>query len=581
MSSSSRITAVAVLVAALLTPVTGSAQFDPATVIGAYYKVQPTFSIDRLFSSVEVQRIAPGSLAPPPPFGPLDTRIPLQLLTGQIFELPERHRIYFAGIDGFGSVRLLELDFFGREIRIVNPPPGRPRPTALAMVAPADGNKLYVEWWGPGAVPQTDIYDSETLAWLGSTISFRPDERAWGFEHKSPYLWTIGPGNRVVLVDTQMDAVVGTIVPERWFGPTSAVVADAWHDLVLFRLAAGSDRYQLVDVESGEMGAAVDVSSSTRNVARLALNGRVLVLLAAERGPVSRYTRRRISLANGSGSIFDMEQGEKLADFNLALPPDVPTFAVGIDDDPAVPGRLWVHALGDRQRFDFDYPDCRRPPKGDRIDASLELRFDPTRDQRRYSYTLAVDSSSAVAAGALALEAGRAAEEALTPAGWGVDALKGGRWIRWTNGLGPAEEDVAPGTGRGGFDVVAAQETRPGIGEYRIRAALGTPRGCESDDRFLKNSLAGFTLVPELVTTTDPKRRAKRLKQLVGRACDIGWINSVECRPLRAAADQVERRRDRESLRSFDGLVATSSAGRMVRLLLADASASVGETIEP
>ena len=127
-------------------------------------------------------------------------------------------------------------------------------PSAVALLAPAHSNKLYIQWWGPGALMETDVYDGETLTWLGTTLDFRPDERALGFEHHSPYAWTIGPGDRLALIDTRSDRLVRYLDTERWLGGLQGVVADTWGDLILFRIAAGGDRYQVVDVVSGEAG---------------------------------------------------------------------------------------------------------------------------------------------------------------------------------------------------------------------------------------------------------------------------------------------------------------------------------------
>ncbi|NIQ52672.1 MAG: hypothetical protein GWN71_04245, partial [Gammaproteobacteria bacterium] len=64
----------------------------------------------------------------------------------------------------------------------------------------------------------------------------------------------------------------------------------------------------------------------------------------------------------------------------------------------------------------------------------------------------------------------------------------------------------------------------------------GLPRGCESDDRFLKNSKSGFTVAPQRLDTLDGGERAERLQRLVDRACEIGWVDAADCPDLRRAA---------------------------------------------
>ncbi|NIQ52673.1 MAG: hypothetical protein GWN71_04250, partial [Gammaproteobacteria bacterium] len=72
-------------------------------------------------------------------------------------------------------------------------------------------------------------------------------------------------------------------------------------------------------------------------------------------------------------------------------------------------------------------------------------------DRQFYHYRLRTADTSENAAGALAIEAGRLADRSGAPDGWGTDLIGRERWIRWTNALGPAEQDVAPGGELGGF----------------------------------------------------------------------------------------------------------------------------------
>lgn len=559
-----------------------AAQLDAGAVTGAYYRVRPTLSASRTFNSVEVDRLAPASLAAPPPVGPVSLNVPLLALTGQIFELPERLRIYFVGIDRVGAVRLFELDFFSREVSLVLPPSNRAAPTAVTMQASPDLNKFYVQWWSPGAFLETDIYDSESLNWLGSTLNFRPDERAWGFEHAAPYMWTLGAADELQLVDTQTDGIAVVVDPQHWLGPVQAVAADAWRDLVLFRVAASGDRYLVVDIGSGEVGPSLDLPNFGRHVARLEFGGRLLVLLSYERGPPSLYSRRRTPVATGDGVIYDLRQGLRRDEFHLVVPPDFPVAAVGTSADNVAPGRLWVFANGDDQRFDLDIAECRGPvPGGGDIEARIDVSWNPT-EARRYGYTVRVAAASEAAAGAVAVESDRGVENAFAPPGWGIDLIQRERWVRWTNGLGPADEDVAPGASAGRFDLLAQPETRPRIAEYRIQAAVGQPRGCESDEVFLKNAISGYTIAPERVTTDDPKRLALRLERLVDRACVIGWIEQPDCEPLLDAAKEAVRRKDRSPAldQFYAGLDASALSGS-IAFMLSDAAAAVQATLRP
>jgi hypothetical protein len=133
------------------------------------------------------------------------------------------------------------------------------------------------------------------------------------------------------------------------------------------------------------------------------------------------------------------------------------------------------------------------------------------------------------------------------------------------------------------FVVAAREETRPGIVEYRIQAATGLPRGCESDDRFLKNGVSGYTLGPERVETIDPRKLAQRLEKLVDRACDIGWVGSEDCPSLESAAEAVESARTErtDALDRFLEALLIANLRDEARVVLSDAAAAIREVLEP
>jgi hypothetical protein len=175
------------------------------------------------------------------------------------------------------------------------------------------------------------------------------------------------------------------------------------------------------------------------------------------------------------------------------------------------------------------------------------------------------------------------AERTSTPEGWGVDLIKSDDWVRWSNGLGPADEDVRPGTSGDGFVIAAPAGARPGIVEYRVQGAIGLPRGCESDDRFLKNSLAGHTVGPETVESAIPRKLAQRLEQLVDKVCDIGWLANSDCATLKNAAREVlsaEADRAADVDRFLDVLARSRSSHQGATLVLTDAAKLIKENLE-
>ena len=536
--------------AALLLALPGSAyaQFDITPARGAYYTVEPTLTGDRFFSGVEVQRVAPGFLAPPAPVAPVETGAQLRALTGQIFELPLEGQLYFPAVDSRGAVRLFELDLLSRLVREVRPPPGRVTPAAVTLQAAPGQNKVYVRWWGPGATAETEIYNSITLSWLGTTVAFGPDPRIWGFEHRPPFLWAMNLRDELVLVDAARDDVVRTIEPAGWVSDGRAAVADAWRDLLLLRIGSG-DRFQLVDIVSGEKGPRVQLPYREGAVARVLFSGRLLALVATEPGPLTRYSPFRLPVATGTGAIYDLRTGQEL-----------------------------VHALGDRQRFDFELPSCRRPPNGKELTASVSVSWD---DRPGYHYTVGVSESSPQAAGAFAVEAGRGSTTTLSPPGWGTDGLKGERWVRWTNGLGPAAENVSAGKVMSGFSLIAEEGTRPGFVAYRIQGAIGLPRGCESEDDFLENSTSGHTVGPELVDLDDTKELARRLERLVARGCEMEGVEESACDRLRSLARRAESQRaGAAALEEFQAELAATLQPGPVRAVLEDAVEAVRLSLE-
>ncbi len=560
------------------------AQFGGDAAVGQFYSIEPPMSAATTFDAVRIERVAPQGLVAPPPFDLIPIGIPLRALTGQILELPERQRLFFTGVDASGRLRAFEIDLIRREARHVVPPRGSAPPFAARMLATADGSKLYVQWYAGETEPPTNIYDGINLRWLSRTYDFRADERAIGFESPSPYLWTLNLASQPVLVDAQRDLVVNVFDYQRWFGPVPGVIADVWRDVLLVRLDAGHDRFQLVDVVSGEIGPPYDLEGYSHAQPRLVLNGRFLVLVDMERRPARGRSWAETAIALGGGTIHDLRNGGLMDEFRVVVPIDFPVSAVGTTTDPGLPGRLWIHVPGDQQRFDFELPGCRRNVEGKKgLEAFLDSRWNSGSGADFYRYRVRVDASSQLAAGAMAVEAGRETDRTTAPDGWGVDLVKRDQWVRWTNALGPAEEDIEPGMSLSAFVVAAREETRPGIVEYRIQAATGLPRGCESDDRFLKNGVSGYTLGPERVETIDPRKLAQRLEKLVDRACDIGWVGSEDCPSLESAAEAVESARTErtDALDRFLEALLIANLRDEARVVLSDAAAAIREVLEP
>ncbi len=568
------------LFAALLTTSSSAtAQLGVTESLGQYYRAALPISADRLVNAVLVERVAPNALAANAPIAAMPLGASIYALTGQIVELPERQLIYLPAIDADGAVRLFALDLLYRQVGEIRPPTGSAVPYAVRMLAEPGTSKLYVQWLGAG-VPATDIYDGETLNWLGSTTDFLPDERAAGFQHRPGLLWTLDSAERPLLIDVNGDRVIASFDPRRRFGPIRCVVADAWRDLLLVRLDVGHDRFQLIDVVSGEIGPPLDLQGYAPAQARLVLDGRFLALIDREAVPLRRGPGRELSIAVGSGSIYDLRSGELRERFRLSVPPELPVAALGTNSDPAARGRLLVHAPGDQQRFDLGVGACdNRSPAGDLVDARLDVRWEASQPSL-YRYRVAVNQTSGAAVGAVAVQAGRLTARTGSPAGWGAVMLDRDRWVRWSNGLGPDSENVAPGSYVGGFVIEAEENSRPGIVEFRMQAALGLPRACESDGRFLENSRAGFTVGPERVDEEDPRELAQRLQRLVERSCSIAWIMEVDCPDLRTRAARLA---DLEAspLDDLRTALARSSLTAEAALVLTDALATLAAALEP
>jgi len=569
----------AVTIALAVAPPAAGQYWPGNSAVGQYYAIQPPQPGEPSFNTVQVERVAPHSLAFPPPITPLRLPATLRALTGQVIEVLERQHLYFTGIDVAGALRLFEIDLVAREVREIAPQPGTGIPYAVQLLVSPDADKVYVQWFSSGALSGTDIYDGTSLYWLGQTSAFRPDERAVGFEHQDPYMWTLDPRDRPVLIDTQRDRIVRVFDYQRLFGPTYGAVSDAWRDLLLVRLEVGHDRYRVVDTVSGEIGPALDLDGYRQAQPRFALAGRILVLIDMERRPLSRaQSWRETAIATGGGALYNLRTGEHLGDFNLIVPPEFPVSAVGTTADPGLPGRLWLHVPGDDERLDFPLASCsRKSPAGDDVRASIEPAWE-TAEPLRYSYRLRVDEDSDEAVAAVAVQAGRETTNTGTPDGWGLDLIEGDRWIRWMNGLGPASENVAVGASRGGFVITTKPGSRPGIGEYRIQAAIGLPRGCESDRRFLENSLQGYTVVPESIGLASPSEAARRLARLTERSCEIGWIPASRCDDLRglAAATMSEAGDRATGVRAFLAALATAGLTSVdAGIVLTDAASAV------
>ena len=538
----SRVPTITVLALLAFGPTDSVAQLPGWEAVGQFYRITPPIGTLRNFDAVQIERVSRISTLMPAPVQPLPVRPSLAALTGQILELPERQKVFFSAANSLGSLSLFEVDLLAREIRPVLPRPDIGAAYAAHFLVAPDASRLYVQWFAPGHPPRTDIYDGPSLQWLGRTSAFRPDERAAGFEHRPPYLWTLDPLDRAVLVDTGTDQIVFVFELERYFGPVRGVVADIWRDLVLVRLDVGHDRYQLVDIVSGEIGPPLDLEGYRTAQPRLVLGGRALALVDMERRP---YDPSRgwsaTAIAIGGGTVYDLQRSAQPTAFQLTVPLEFPVSSFGTSTDPAAPGRLWVHVPTDDQRLDFGWPACdRKSPPGVGISATIEADWDSSGDPFMYRYRVRVSADSDAAVGAVALQIGKATAKTGAPDGWGVDLIKRDRWIRWTNGLGPPQQSVVAGNVESGFVVEANLNTRPGIAEYRIQAATGLPRGCESDDRFLDNSIDGYTIAPEVVETGIPQKLAQRLGKLVEEACDIGWIAEEDCSALRSAAAATE-----------------------------------------
>jgi hypothetical protein len=574
----------AVILALAAAPPPAAGQYWPGeAAVGQFYAIQPPQPGERSFNAVQIERVAPHSLAFPPPITPLRLPATLRALTGQVIELLDRQRLYFTGVDVAGALRLFEIDLLAREIREIAPRPGTGVPYAAQLLASPDASKIYVQWFSSGTPPGTDIYDGASLYWLGQTSAFRPDERAAGFEHQPPFMWTLDLANRPVLIDTQRDRIVRVFDYQRIFGPTYGAVSDGWRDLLLVRLEVGHDRYRVVDTVSGELGPPLDLEGYRQAQPRLALAGRLLVLIDMERRPLSRaQSWRETAIATGGGVIYDLRTGERRRDFNLIVPPEFPVSAVGTTPDPGLPGRLWLHVPGDDERLDFSFASCDRKVAGDEAQAGIESGWQSD-EPLRYPYRVRVNAASDQAVAALAIQTGREIASSTAPDGWGIDRLEDGRWVRWMNGLGPASEDVAAGSSKGGFEITAQSGARPGIGEYRIQAAIGLPRGCESDDRFLDNALQGYTVVPERVQATSPADLARRLQRLTEKSCDIGWIRAAGCEDLRGlAGETVAAAEDRAP--AVETFLAALGAGSSTRvegyLVLSDAASAILASLE-
>lgn len=578
-------TPIALAIAApLLTAATASAQFDDRTV-GQYYRIELPRPTQRNSSfGVRVERLAPGSLAMPAPLDVISVPVPIRALNGRITELPRRGRIYFTVYDAAGAARLLELDLIHRESRLIGEPPGSPPAYDVELLVSSRPAKIYVRWIGPGQPQETQVYDGETLRWLEWTAEFEPNERAAGFEAREPFLWTLDPFGNPVLVDAQRDRVEARFDHRRWLGDIHAAVADAWRDVLLYRIDAGHDRYQLIDVRSGEIGPPLDLEGYGQVQPRLAFAGRVLVNLDIERRPL-RSARRlaRTAIALGTGQLYDLRDGTSFGGFRVVVPPDLPVASLGTTDDPALPGRLWVHTPIDDERIDLDLPDCRRGVDGgDEVAARLDVAWGRD-DPGFYRYRLRTAEASRSAIGALAIRAGRATDQSGAPEGWGMDLIDRERWLRWTNALGPAEENIAPGEELDGFVIAAERDTRPGIVEYRVQAALGLSRGCESDRRFLENSWPGYTIAPESVDPDDAGELAERLGRLVERACEIDWIDAASCPELGRLAESLADRPPAwgPELSSFREALAAARTRREAEIVLADAERSIREAVDP
>lgn len=575
-----RLAATALLATALLGVGGLRAQtaFGPAAV-GSYYTVEPADPAEPLIQELRVERTAPPVLAVPGPVSPIAIRAGLRTLTGQILELPDLQRLYVVGLDAGGRARLIELDLTAQQSREVPPPPGAaPALAVRALVAP-DGSKLYVQWLTGIPRPETDIYDGNFLSWLGSTRDFPVADRAARFESRAPYLWTFDYDGSLLQIDTGRDRVVRAFDP-RTLGNGAAEVPDAWRDFALVRLDAGHDRYRVVDVGSGEVGPPLDLDGYRHAIGRLALAARFMALAEVERAGIDRYLGRELYTATGSGTIYDLRGAGPVTDFHLVLAVNLPERGLAVESDPSVAGRLWIYGPGDRQHFDLGVPACDgKPPTGKGVRPEVRVTWRPD-DPHRYAYALALSPGDTTSAWALALQIGEAADSALPPTGWGVDRLDKG-WIRWTNGLGPADQNVAPGDSLAGFQVRARDRARPGFVNYRVQAATGLPRGCESDESFVKNSAAGRAIGPERIPS-DARGRAKRLVEMVDAACELGRAPASACATLRDAAQSVATARDRAAPldRMETALKGAVIPDSVVARILADATASVREALK-
>ncbi len=84
------------------------------------------------------------------------------------------------------------------------------------------------------------------------------------------------------------------------------------------------------------------------------------------------------------------------------------------------------------------------------------------------------------------------------------------------------------------------------------------------------------------MTTDDPRKLARRLGELVERACELGWVSAPDCPGLVAAAEALESRQSERAaaIERFRAALSAAQANGPAAALLDDALAAVESAVE-